>query len=75
MSYEEGNLEADIAADSEYYHCDWDDPGSDFLYGVLMKESGSRKMRTAFIVLKCTPGVCPRGCILFNYKNSHELTI
>ncbi len=37
MSYEEGNLEADFAADSEYSHCDWDDPRSDFLYGVLVR--------------------------------------
>ncbi len=42
MSYEEGNLEADFAADCEYSHCDWDDPGSDFLYGVLSERRFSK---------------------------------
>ncbi len=38
MSYEEGNLEIDIAVDSKYIDGDWNDPRSDFLYGVLTKK-------------------------------------
>ncbi len=40
MSYEEGNLETDIAVDCEYSHCNRDDPRSDFLHGVLVESKG-----------------------------------
>ncbi len=36
-NYEEGNLEIDFAVDCEYSHGNWNDPGGDFLYGVLVK--------------------------------------
>ncbi len=39
MSDEEGNMEADIAVDSEYSHCSRNDPGSDFLHGVLSEKA------------------------------------
>ncbi len=58
MSDEEGNLEADIAADSEYSHSGGNDPRSDFLYGVLSERRFS--MRTAFIFF-APWGLFPRG--------------
>ncbi len=65
MSDEKGNVEIDIAVDSKYIDGDWNDPGSDFVYGVLRgnDKGDSRKMRIAFdVIMKNAPwGLAQEG--------------